>query len=132
VRGRPCKLPLQSLDDRPHFRAQRALHHYRVAGAKSGEPREAIVTYSRDGDRYVIAASKSGAPDNPAWYHNLRAHPQVSVETGGETFRARASVANGEERERLWNQHATELPQFQEYPTKTERVIPVIVLERAA
>jgi deazaflavin-dependent oxidoreductase (nitroreductase family) len=103
-----------------------------TSGAKSGEPREAIVTYSRDGDRYVIAASKSGAPDNPAWYHNLRAHPQVSVETGGETFRARASVANGEERERLWNQHATELPQFQEYPTKTERVIPVIVLERAA
>lgn len=101
-------------------------------GATSGQEREAIVTYSRDGDRYVIAASKGGAPEHPAWYRNLRANPEVTVEIGGETFRARAAIATGDERDRLWTQHATELPQFQEYPKKTDRVIPMITLERAA
>lgn len=103
-----------------------------TTGARSGQEHEAIVTYSRDGDLYVIAASKGGAPDHPAWYHNVRAHPVVKVEIGGETFQARATVASEAERDRLWNQHATELPQFREYPKKTDRVIPVIVLERAA
>ncbi|HEX6139491.1 MAG TPA: nitroreductase/quinone reductase family protein [Candidatus Limnocylindria bacterium] len=101
-------------------------------GARSGAEREAIVTYSRQDGDYVIAASKSGAPTNPAWYHNLVAHPEVKVEANRETFRARARVTNGEERDRLWEQHATALPWFREYPTKTDRVIPVIVLERVA
>jgi deazaflavin-dependent oxidoreductase (nitroreductase family) len=99
-------------------------------GAKSGEEREAIVTYTRDGDRYVIAASKSGAPTNPAWFYNLQAHRRVRVEAGGETFDARATVTSGEERDRLWTQHAEERPEFREYPTLTDRVIPMILLER--
>jgi deazaflavin-dependent oxidoreductase (nitroreductase family) len=83
-------------------------------GAKSGRERTAIVTYTRDGDRYVIAASKSGAPTNPAWFHNLRANPEVTVEAGGETFTARATVTEGAERDRLWNQHAAERPEFRD------------------
>ena len=99
-------------------------------GAKSGEEREAVVNYSRDGDRYVIAGTKGGAPVHPAWYLNLVAHPEVTVEADRETFRARATITSGSERERLWNQHVALLPHFAEYPTKTDRVIPVIALER--
>ena len=99
-------------------------------GARTGEKREAIVNFTRDGDAYVIAASKSGAPTNPAWYHNLRANPEATAEAGRETFRVRATIATGAERDRLWEQHATELPNFREYPPMTERVIPVISLER--
>ena len=98
-------------------------------GAKSGEDRVAVVTYSREGDRYVIAASKSGAPTNPDWFHNLQANPEVGVE-GGESFTARATVASGDERDRLWEQHADERPEFREYPKITDRVIPMILLDR--
>ncbi len=101
-----------------------------TTGAKSGEPRTSVVTYTHDGDRYVIAASKGGAPTNPAWYHNLLANPEATVETDGETFRVRAAEARGAERDRLWEQHATERPEFRDYPTKTTRVIPVLVLDR--
>jgi deazaflavin-dependent oxidoreductase (nitroreductase family) len=101
-----------------------------TTGAKTGESREAIVTYTRDGDRYVIAASKSGAPTHPAWFANVQAHPDVLVEAGGEQFHAHATVAEGAERDRLWDQHSTERPEFEEYPKKTTRVIPMISLER--
>jgi deazaflavin-dependent oxidoreductase (nitroreductase family) len=101
-------------------------------GAKSGADRTAIVTYTRDGDRYVIAASKSGAPTNPAWYYNLLANPEVTVEAGGETFKARATETTGAERQRLWDQHAAEREEFRDYPKKTKRVIPVILLDRVA
>jgi deazaflavin-dependent oxidoreductase (nitroreductase family) len=100
-----------------------------TSGARTGLPRESIITYSRRGDDYVIAASKSGAPTNPAWYYNLQANLEVTVEADRETFRARASVIGGEERDRLYERHATELPQFREYPKQTTRVIPVIILE---
>jgi deazaflavin-dependent oxidoreductase (nitroreductase family) len=99
-------------------------------GAKSGDERQAIVTYTRDGGRYVIAASKGGAPTNPAWYHNLVANPEAKVEAGGETFRVRATEMTGAERQRLWDQHAAERPEFRDYPTKTKRVIPIFVLDR--
>jgi deazaflavin-dependent oxidoreductase (nitroreductase family) len=99
-------------------------------GAKTGLEREAIVTYSRDGDDYVIAATKSGAPENPAWYHNLRANPTATVEVDHEKFRARTSIATGADRDRLWDQHAAEHTAFQQYPSMTDRVIPVIALER--
>ncbi len=99
-------------------------------GAKSGTDRTAIVTYTRDGDRYVIAGSKSGAPTNPAWFHNVQAPPEVTVETGGEKFHARATVTSGAERDRLWDQHAAERAEFREYPKITDRVIPMILLER--
>ena len=99
-------------------------------GAKSGMDREALVNYSRDGERLVIVASKSGAPTNPAWYHNLVANPEATIEADKETFRVRATEVTGAERDRLYAQHAAEHPQFQEYPSKTNRVIPVFVLER--
>jgi deazaflavin-dependent oxidoreductase (nitroreductase family) len=110
--------------------AGRALMLLTTKGARTGNERTAIVTYTRDGDRYVIAASKSGAPTDPAWFHNLKAHPEVTVEAPGETFKATATVTSGEERDRLWDRHAEQRPEFQEYPKMTDRVIPMIVLER--
>jgi deazaflavin-dependent oxidoreductase (nitroreductase family) len=110
--------------------AGRPLMLLTTRGARTGQDRTAIVTYTRDGDRYVIAASKSGAPTNPDWFHNLRAKPEVTVEAGGDTFNARATVATGAERDRLWEQHAAERPEFRDYPKMTDRVIPVILLDR--
>ena len=110
--------------------AGRPLMLLTTRGAKTGLERSAIVTYTRDGGRYVIAASKSGAPTNPAWFYNLQANPLVTAEAGGETFSARATVASGAERDRLWDQHSTERPEFREYPNLTTRVIPVILLDR--
>ena len=110
--------------------AGRPLMILTTKGAKTGEDRVAVVTYTRDGDRYVIAASKSGAPTNPDWFHNLQANPEVGVEAGGESFTAHATVASDDERDRLWEQHADERPEFREYPKITDRVIPMIVLER--
>lgn len=101
-----------------------------TTGARSGEPREAVVTFSRDGERYVIAASKSGAPVNPGWFHNLVANPEVIVEAEGKRFAARATVISGAERDRLFEQHAAERSTFRDYAAKTERVIPIVVLER--
>ncbi len=101
-----------------------------TTGAKSSQPYTTPIAYSTDGERLVIIASKGGAPTNPDWYHNLLAHPVVTVELGTERFQARASVAEGQERERLYAQHAALMPGFAEYQQKTTRQIPVIVLER--
>ena len=78
----------------------------------------------------MIVASKGGAPTHPSWYHNLRQHPVVTVETGTEKFEARARVVEGDEYERLYKQHADVNPAFWEYRQKTSRKIPVVVLER--
>ena len=110
--------------------AGRPLMILTTTGAKSGEPREAIVTFTREGDKYVIAASKSGAETNPAWYHNLQVNPVAVVEAGGEKFEARATEATGAERDRLYAQHAEERPEFRDYPNQTKRVIPVFTLDR--
>ena len=99
-------------------------------GAKSGKARENPLAYTRDGENLVVVASKGGAPTHPSWYHNLVTHPEVTVEAEGQKFEARAQVAEGEEYERLYNQHADILPTFHEYRKKTSRQIPVIVLER--
>ena len=99
-------------------------------GAKSGETRTNPLAYSRDGDHYIVLASKGGAPTNPSWYYNVRANPIVTVEVDGESFQARATFAEGDEYERLYSQHATQMPGFAEYRTKTTRQIPVIILER--
>jgi deazaflavin-dependent oxidoreductase (nitroreductase family) len=101
-----------------------------TTGAKSGQPRVAPLVYTTDGDRMVILASKAGAPTNPDWYHNLVANPTATVETGSETFPVRASVAEGTERQRLYDQQAAQMPGFAEYQKKTTRQIPVVVLER--
>ena len=99
-------------------------------GAKSRQPRLAPVVYSRDGDAYVIVASKAGAPTHPAWYHNLVANPVVTVEVGGETFEARARVTKGAERDRRFAERVETSPNFAEYQRRTTRVIPGGVLER--
>jgi deazaflavin-dependent oxidoreductase (nitroreductase family) len=103
-----------------------------TTGARSGETRLAPVVFSRDGDRIVIVASKSGAPTNPAWFANLVANPIVTVEVGAETFRARATVTDGAERDRLFAAHAAINPGFNDYVGQTTRVMPVVVLERQA
>jgi len=101
-----------------------------TTGAKSGRQHTTPLAYTRDGDHYIILASKGGAPTNPAWYHNLVAHPEVTVEVGGETFQTKASVVAGAERERLFNQMAAKMPGFADYQRNTTRQIPVIVLTR--
>lgn len=100
-------------------------------GAKSGETRVTPVVYSRDGDLYVIIASKGGAPTNPAWFHNLKAHPKVTIEVGGDTFAAHARVVDEKDYERLYQHHASINPGFHDYRKKTTRKIPVVVLEKA-
>jgi deazaflavin-dependent oxidoreductase (nitroreductase family) len=103
-----------------------------TTGAKSGEPRVIPLMYRQEGDSLVIFASKAGAPTNPDWLHNLRAHPAVSVEVGSETRPVVAREAQGEERERIWESHKEQFPGFAEYEAKTDRVIPVVVLEPAS
>jgi deazaflavin-dependent oxidoreductase (nitroreductase family) len=101
-----------------------------TAGAKSGERRTMPLAFTRDGDKYVVIASKGGAPTNPAWFHNLVANPTVTVEIPGEKFEARASVPDGAERDRLFDAQAALMPNFAEYQQNTTRRIPVVVLER--
>jgi deazaflavin-dependent oxidoreductase (nitroreductase family) len=110
--------------------AGRSLLLLHTIGAKSGQPRINPVACISDGDRLVIIASKGGAPTNPDWYHNLLANPLVTVETGTEQFRARATVAAEPERTRLYNQMAAAMPGFAGYQQKTTRIIPVIILTR--
>src|SRR3954452_15577100 len=85
------------------------LHH---TGAKSGKSRINPLAYQSDGGRYVVFASKGGAPTNPDWYHNLKADPNVTIEVGTDTIRVVASEAPGEERERLFRSQAGKVPQF--------------------
>ena len=101
------------------------LHH---RGAKSGRDYVNPVVYLPDGDRYVVFASKAGAPENPGWYHNLLAHPDITIEVGGETLEATASVAQGPERDRLYERQVAIMPRFAEYQAGTTRTIPVVVL----
>ncbi|MBV9197102.1 MAG: nitroreductase family deazaflavin-dependent oxidoreductase [Solirubrobacterales bacterium] len=101
------------------------LHH---TGARSGRQRVNPLVYLRDGERYVIFASKAGAPTNPDWYHNIKAHPEVKIEVGTETLDAVAEEAAGAERDRLFAAQVERSPQFREYQEKTGRTIPAVVL----
>lgn len=101
-----------------------------TTGAKSGLTRVNPLHYSTDGERLVVIASKGGSATHPDWYYNLVAHPEVTVEVGTERYRARASVAEGQERERLYNQHAALMPHFVGFQKKTKRQIPIIILEK--
>jgi len=106
------------------------LHH---TGARSGAGRVSPLGYQPVGEGYAIFASKAGAPTHPAWYHNLMAQPNVSIEVGTDTIDVLASEASGEERERLYRTQAERIPQFADYEkTAGERVIPVIVLTPTA
>jgi deazaflavin-dependent oxidoreductase (nitroreductase family) len=104
-----------------------------VRGAKSGQVRTTPVVYHRDGDRYVIAASMGGAPAHPAWYHNLLEHRDAEIEVGTEKFKVRATpIPKGPERDRLYKAHGDNFAAFRDYPNKTKRVIPIVVLERVS
>ena len=100
-------------------------------GRKTGDPHTSPLIYENDGDRYVIVASKGGAPQHPGWYRTLAKNPDVELQVKDEVFPARASTAEGEERERLWKLVAQQWPAYDDYQQKTEREIPVVVLERA-
>jgi proline iminopeptidase len=102
-----------------------------TTGRTSGEKRTAPLIYVQDGARYVIVASKGGAPDHPGWYKNLQKSPEVELQVKDEVFRARAHDAQGEERARLWKKAAEMWPDYDNYAKRTEREIPVVVLERA-
>src|SRR4051794_22283736 len=104
------------------------LHH---RGAKTGTERINPLAYRRDGDNFVIFASKAGAPTNPDWYHNLLANPDTTVEVGTTTTKVTAREATGDERDRLWSAQKGEFPGFADYEQKTSRQIPVVVLEPA-
>src|SRR6266576_6951761 len=101
-------------------------------GRKSGEPRTKPLIYEEDGDRYVIVASKGGAPEHPDWYRNLEKDPNVELQVLDDVFPARARTAEGEERERLWQLVNQQGPDYDSRQTKTDREIPVVVLERAS
>jgi deazaflavin-dependent oxidoreductase (nitroreductase family) len=96
-------------------------------GAKSGEPRRALLTLSKDGSDYIVAGTAGGSPKVPAWVRNVQANPEVTIEEGNETFPATATViVDGPERDRLWDQHVAALPHFAGYPGQTGRVIPMV------
>jgi deazaflavin-dependent oxidoreductase (nitroreductase family) len=97
-------------------------------GAQTGEPRRAILTYSRDGDDYVVAGTAGGSPTTPSWVANVRSNPEVTVEIGNRTLDATASVVEGPERDRLWDAHVERLPWFADYPAQSGRVIPMVRL----
>jgi deazaflavin-dependent oxidoreductase (nitroreductase family) len=101
-------------------------------GAKSGQTRVNPLAYTRDGDRYVVIASKGGAPTHPDWYHNVVTNPEVILEVGPDRFVARASVAEGADHDRLYSAQAALMPGFAEYQRKTTRRIPVVILEPIA
>ncbi len=103
----------------------------RTVGRRTGQPRTAALLYVRDGDAYVVIASKGGSPRHPGWFHNLIAKPDVEIQVGRERIAVRARVAEGKERSRLWAR-ADEVNrgQYAEYQSRTNRVIPVVVLER--
>ena len=102
-----------------------------TTGRRSGEERPTPLIYGRDGDDYLIVASKGGAPEPPAWYSNLSEDPDVQVQVKADRFPARARDATPEEKPDLWRRMAEIWPAYDEYQGKTDREIPVVVLERA-
>ena len=101
-----------------------------TTGAKSGLERINPVAQTMDGDRYVIIASKGGAPTNPDWYYNIKANPGVTIEVGTQKFPALAAITEEPERSELFEKMASQYPGFEDYKEKTKRVIPVVTLTR--
>ncbi len=102
-----------------------------TTGRRSGEPRPVTLTYFEDGDRLVVIGSNAGEDSHPAWWLNLQEHPDATVQIGGTTTRVRAEEAAGEERERLWTDLVRRDPAYQEYQSRTDRRIPVVLLHLA-
>jgi deazaflavin-dependent oxidoreductase (nitroreductase family) len=103
-----------------------------TTGHRSGQSRSTPLIYGTHGDDYLVVASKGGAPEHPAWYLNLEAEPEVEVQVRGDRFRAQARTATAEERAELWSTMTERWPAYDEYQTKTDREIPVVVLEPEA
>lgn len=101
-----------------------------TTGHRSGQERTTPLIHRTDGDRWVIVASKGGAPEHPGWYKNLAANPEATIEVKDKRIPVRASTAQGEERERLWKLMTEDWPAYDDYAGKTDREIPVVVLER--
>jgi deazaflavin-dependent oxidoreductase (nitroreductase family) len=98
-------------------------------GRKSGKLRRTALIYGKDGNKYIVVASRGGNPHHPSWYLNLSENPSVEVQVGGEKFSATARTVTGEEKTRLWKMMASIWPDYDNYQAKTEREIPVVVLE---
>ena len=101
-----------------------------TTGRKSGKPRTTPLIYENDGDRYVIVASKGGAPEHPGWYLNIEKNPEVELQVLADVFKARAYTAEGEERARLWELVNQQWPDYTKYTENTDREFPIVVLER--
>jgi deazaflavin-dependent oxidoreductase (nitroreductase family) len=101
-----------------------------TTGRTSGESRTTPLIQRTDDGRWVLVASKGGAPQNPDWYENLKADPEATIEVKGEEVPVRAATAEGEERSRLWSLMSEVWPAYDDYQTKTDRQIPVVVLSR--
>ena len=100
-----------------------------TTGRRTGDPTTTPLIFGRDGDNVVLIASQGGAPEHPGWYRNLAKQPEVELQVKGDHLRGRARTAAGDERERLWRQMAEIWPHYDEYATRTEREIPVVVVE---
>lgn len=98
-------------------------------GAKTGAPRVHPMMYQAVGQSFAVFASKAGAPDNPAWFHNLVAHPEAEIEVGDAIVSVRARVSEGAERDRIWEAQKQAYPGFADYEARTDRVIPVVILD---
>jgi deazaflavin-dependent oxidoreductase (nitroreductase family) len=101
-----------------------------TTGRNSGEPRTTPLIHRADGDRWVVVASKGGAPEHPGWYQNLQASPEATIQVRDEEIPVRASTAQGEDRARLWAAMNEDWPSYEDYQRKTDREIPVVVFER--
>jgi deazaflavin-dependent oxidoreductase (nitroreductase family) len=101
-----------------------------TTGRRSGEQRTTPLIYGRHGNDYLLVASKGGSPENPDWYLNLEANPDVEIQVKGDRMRARARTATAEEKPELWSIMTKEWPDYDNYQTKTDRRIPVVILER--
>ena len=101
-----------------------------TTGRSSGEERTTPLIHREDGDRWVIVASKGGAPDHPGWFKNLEKNPDAEIQVKDQVIPVRASVAEGDERERLWSEMVEAWPDYEDYKKKTDRQIPVVILSR--
>jgi deazaflavin-dependent oxidoreductase (nitroreductase family) len=101
-----------------------------TTGRSSGEPRVSPLIYDLHRGDYVVVASKGGAPEHPAWYLNIQSNPEVEVQVWGDKFKAKARTAEPGEREKIWPKMAAEWPDYDKYQKKTDREIPLVILER--
>ena len=102
-----------------------------TTGRRSGQPHTTPLIYGRSGDDYLVVASKGGSDEHPAWYLNLQEHPEAEVQVLADRFRARARTATPEERPEMWREMVSHWPDYDAYQRKTDREIPIVVLERA-